>query len=261
MHTFETPGAVTLDVRTGAGHVTVSAADTRRTTVDLTPLNSAGEDAVAHAVVVEHRDGTVLVDVPRERPGLFRQGPSVAVAITCPHGSRLEAAAGSADLRAVGDYAAASLRTGSGNISLENVTGSGSVKTGSGDVDIDRSAGSTSVTVGSGNVRIGEVAGELVTRTGSGDVEVDRLGGSLVAKSGSGRLTVRRADSGTVHADGASGSVSVGIAEGTAAWLDVSTVSGRVDQELGATEPPGEGRPTVEITAHTVSGDLRIHRS
>lgn len=260
VQTFETPTPVRVIVKTGAGHVTVTAEDTQRTTVELTALNSAGEQAVAEAVV-EHRDGVVLVDVPRDRVGLFRTGPSVGVAVTCPRGSELDAASGSADLRALGEYVGATMRTGSGNISLESVTGPGTVKTGSGEIQIDRSTGRTMVAVGSGNVRVGEVAGELVTKTGSGDVEVDRLDGSLVTKSGSGRLVVRRADSGKVNASGASGSVSVGIAEGTAAWLDVSTVSGRVNQELGATDPPGDGTPTVEITAHTVSGDLRIHRS
>jgi hypothetical protein len=260
MHTFETPTPVRLVVRTGPGHVTITAEDTQRTTVELTALNAAGEQAIAETVV-EHRDGTVLVDVPREKVGLFRPGPSVGITVTCPRGSELDAASGSADLRAGGEYAGAALRTGSGNISVETVTGPGTVKTGSGEIQIDRSTGRTMVAVGSGNVRVGEVAGELVTKTGSGDVEVDRLDGSLVTKSGSGRLVVRRAHAGKVNANGASGGVSVGIAEGTAAWLDVSTVSGRVDQELGATDPPDEGRPTVEITAHTVSGDLRIHRS
>ena len=71
---------------------------------------------------------------------------------------------------------------------------------------------------------------------------------------------MRRAGSGTVRANGASGDISIGIEEGTAAWLDVSTVSGRVDQELGESEPPDRAT-TVEIAAHTVSGDLRVHRS
>jgi len=51
MHTFETPGTTTIVVRTGAGHVTVSAGDTDTTTVELTDLNSAGEEAIAQATV------------------------------------------------------------------------------------------------------------------------------------------------------------------------------------------------------------------
>ena len=100
-----------------------------------------------------------------------------------------------------------------------------------------------------------------MAKTGSGDVEVDRLGGTLVTKSGSGDLVVRRATSGSVKANGASGSITIGVAQGTAAWLDVSTLTGRVIQELDQTGAPTDDQQRVEITAHTVSGDLRVHRS
>ncbi len=82
-----------------------------------------------------------------------------------------------------------------------------------------------------------------------------------MTKSGSGNLVVRRAASGSVKANGASGSITIGIEQGTAAWLDVSTLTGRVVQELDQTGAPTEDQPRVEITAHTVSGDLKVHRS
>jgi DUF4097 and DUF4098 domain-containing protein YvlB len=277
MQTYETPRPITLSVRAGSGHVTVVADDTQRTTVELTPLNSAGEDAVAEATV-EQRGESVAVVLPRHR-GLFRQGPQVAVAITVPTGSTLEVKAEACDVRASGGYASAAIDTGSGDIAVERVDGSARLKsgsgtvtagevggtlvvgTGSGDVNLDHTAGSTSINVGSGDISIGEVSGEVVTRTGSGDVEVGILGGSLVTKSGSGDLTVRRAAHGAVRANGASGNISIGICEGTAAWLDVSTLTGRVTQELGEATAPREDQRRVEITAHTVSGDLRVHRS
>ncbi len=87
-----------------------------------------------------------------------------------------------------------------------------------------------------------------------------RLGGRLQTKTGSGSLTVRRATSGVVRANGASGDITIGIEEGTAAWLDVSTVSGRVTQELGESPAPTDGQHRVEITARTVSGNLRVFR-
>lgn len=90
---------------------------------------------------------------------------------------------------------------------------------------------------------------------------MERLGGSLQTRTGSGNLTVRRATSGVVRAQGASGDITIGVVEGTAAWLDVSTMTGRVVQELGESDAPDEGHRRVEINAHTVSGDLRVHRS
>ncbi len=278
MYTFETPGATTLVVRTGAGEVTVTAEETERTTVDLTPLNAAGEDAVAEARVEQQRD-SVVVDIPRSRGGLFRPHPTVAVAITCPTGTLLEVKAESADVFATGTFANALVTTGSGEVSVEDVTGAAKLKsgsgtvsagrvgrglvvtTGSGDVHVDETSQSAVVTVGSGDIRIGAVSGEAVTKTGSGDIEVGRLGGTLMTKSGSGDLVVRRATSGAVKANGASGSITIGIEHGTAAWLDVSTLTGKVRQELDQTDAPADGQQRIEITAHTVSGDLRVHRS
>ncbi len=278
MQTFETPGKTALMIKTVAGHVHVTAEDGERTTVELRPLNPAGEEAVARATV-EQRGSTVVVHLPRHRGGLLRQGPDVDISVTCPTGTSLDVQADSSDIHATGSYARAVVSTGSGDIEVEDVTGvaklkSGSghvraarvddaivVSTGSGDISVDRSGRTATLTAGSGDISIGEMAGETTTKTGSGDVEVGVLDGTLQTKTGSGNLTVRRASSGMVRATGASGDISIGITDGTAAWLDLSTVSGRVAQELGESQPPGADQQRVEITAHTVSGDVRVHRS
>jgi DUF4097 and DUF4098 domain-containing protein YvlB len=278
MQTFQTGGPVTVVVRTGGGQVNLTAQDTPDSTVELTALNTAGEEAAA-ATRVEHSHGVLLVDVPRRGGGLLRGGPQVGVRITCPTGSTLQVKAESADVRADGSYATADLVTGSGDLVIETVTGAAKLKTGSGsvvtgqvegalvatsgsgDVNVDQSGATATLNSGSGDISIGSLAGDVVAKTGSGDVEVGVLRGSLMTRSGSGDLVVRRAASGAVRATGASGQISIGIQDGTAAWLDLSTVSGRVSQELGETDAPREDQQRVEITAHTVSGDLRVHRS
>ena len=80
-----------------------------------------------------------------------------------------------------------------------------------------------------------------------------------MTKSGSGSLVVRRAASGSVKANGASGSITIGVEQGTAAWLDVSTLTCRIIQEVEQTGSPTDVQQRVEITAHTVSGDLRVY--
>jgi len=279
VHTFETPEPPTLVVRVGAGHVTVTAGDTDRTTVELTPLNPAGEQAIATAAV-EHQHGAVVVHLPHHRGGLFRQGAAVRVEVRCPTGTSLEVKADSADVHATGTFARASVVSGSGDIEVEDVIGAASLKTGSGavsaaqvqdslvastgsgNISVGHSARHARVSVGSGNIAIGELVGDMVTKSGSGDVEVDRLDGALLTRTGSGSLIVRRAVSGSVMAKGASGNVSIGVQEGTAAWLDMSTMTGRFSQELDReAAAPGDDEKRVEITAHTVSGNLRVHRS
>src|SRR4029077_7318567 len=108
---------------------------------------------------------------------LFRPHPSVGIVITCPTGTLLEVKAESADIRASGTYSDTVLTTGSGEVAVEEVTGSAKLKsgsgtitagrvgkglvvaTGSGNVNVDSSSRSATVTVGSGDIRIGEVTG------------------------------------------------------------------------------------------------------
>ncbi len=114
MHTFETPGATTIEVRASAGHVNVATDDTDRTTVELTPLNAAGEEASPRPGVEQSRH-TVVVHLPRSYgracSGRARRSRSTS---PVPHGISLDLQTGSADLRATGSSRKPSCSTGSG---------------------------------------------------------------------------------------------------------------------------------------------------
>jgi hypothetical protein len=50
------------------------------------------------------------------------------------------------------------------------------------------------------------------------------------------------------------------VANGTAALLDVSTMSGRVKSELEAASGPGEGDRRLELMISTLSGNVDLIR-
>lgn len=284
MKTFDTPRPIRLVIRARAGEVTLRAADDApgttpgTTVVTLAARNDAAHEVLPQVVVEQSRD-TIAVHVPRGRGGFLRPGPKIDIDVVCPAGSHLDVRAEAGDVTARGTWAHARCVTGSGDVDIEAVdddamfkTGSGAISagrvartlrasTGSGDINLDESGASSQLSVGSGQISIGQLTGDVVTKSGSGDVEVGVLGGSLVTKTGSGAVTVRRAASGTITASNASGDIVIGVVEGTAAWLDVSTQTGRVSQELGESVAPVDGQPTVEITARTVTGNLRVHRA
>jgi hypothetical protein len=66
---------------------------------------------------------------------------------------------------------------------------------------------------------------------------------------------------GSVVLGTAMGSLDIGIAEGTAAWLEVNTGFGHVHNLLENTTRPGETDETVEVRGRTSYGDITIHRS
>ncbi|MGH3357579.1 MAG: DUF4097 family beta strand repeat-containing protein [Nocardioidaceae bacterium] len=279
MHTFETPSPVRLAITNGAGRVTVEAADTTESTVELTALHPDAEDAIAQAIV-EQRGDDIVVRLPRERSGLFRsRQASVAIDVRVPSGSTLKTDLGSSDLRTVGALHDLTAKLGSGDAAIDVVTGSARAETGSGDVLLDRCDGSLHAASGSGDIAVGTVGGRTTTRCGSGNVTIQHAVGEvssgsgsgdivvrtsetgLKAKTGSGSVLVSDARSGRIDATTASGDVQVAVADGTAVWLDLNTISGDVRSDLDSIDSPGETERTLELRVKTASGDIAVGRS
>jgi hypothetical protein len=59
----------------------------------------------------------------------------------------------------------------------------------------------------------------------------------------------------------AAGSLEIGIRTGTAAWLDLNTVAGRIRNELATAAGPEKAEETVEVRARTHVGDIIVRRA
>ncbi|KQY57126.1 MULTISPECIES: DUF4097 family beta strand repeat-containing protein [unclassified Nocardioides] len=267
---FETPASVELYVELGRGSLNVTAADVGRTTVSLTGKN-------ADQVSVEQNGDGISVIAPKERSGFFGGNEShVDAVITVPSDSRLVTKTGSADQHAEGRFALGNLKSGSGDVSIGEVTGalvintgSGAVtvgqsggdlrlKSGSGDVRIEHAAGTVGVSTGSGDVTIAESEGPVILKSGSGDVAIGIATGEVTAQTASGDVTVKELVRGSLNSKNASGDIRVGIPAGIPVWTDVNTVSGRIASDLaGAGQPDGD-QDYIELRATTVSGDITL---
>ncbi|MGP3964797.1 DUF4097 family beta strand repeat-containing protein [Nonomuraea sp. 3N208] len=208
---------------------------------------------------------------------LLGGGGSVDVTIDLPAGSRVEAHT-AAGFRCAGRLGEVQFTTSYGEIRIEQA-GRLRLKTGSGDISVSRSAGPAEVTTTDGNIRIGEidgtavvktshgdltvgqVTGELRLHTAYGDISVDRALAGVAAKTAYGSVRIGEVASGPVRMETTGGGLELGIREGTAAWLDVSSQYGTVEVSLDACDGPGQSDKTVEVRAHTAYGDIVIHRS
>lgn len=279
MHTFETPQAIRLRVEIPKGRVRVIAADVAQTTVDLVPLRG---DPIAAAWIAEaevaQRGDAVVVLVRKHGLAFFGIGGAIEATIRVPAGSDANVSTGSGrietegrlgDVRAasgsgaihVAQAAAAHARTGSGDITVDSAAGAADVKTGSGRVVLGEVGGDARVVTGSGSTELAGAAGEARLTTGSGNIEVAAAGDRLEAFAASGRIHVRRADHGEVKARTVSGSLSVGVAGGSSAWLDLSTLSGKVRSDLDSAGEPGPGEKSVRLRLESVSGNIEVQRA
>jgi len=269
--TFSTPTPVSLFVELRAGDLVVHAGETDETVVEV-----SGQDE--DDVTVEQHGDEISVISRRGGQGFFGSSRHPSVHVSLPQDSRLSTKLGSADLRVEGRIGAAKLRTGSGDVRVDQVGAEASIEAGSGDIQVDSVTGALHVRSGSGDVVLDRLGGPAEVSTGSGDVRVSSAQQSLSAKSGSGDMRVREAHGdlalttasgdlvidriarGQLRANNVSGDIHVGIPAGVPVWTDISTITGSVRSPLEGAGQPSEGQEFVELRAKTVSGDIELQQ-
>ena len=279
MPTFPTSEPIEVTLELAAGDARITAGERDDTVVEVRPRDPARRADVraADQARVELADGRLLVRTQRQGLGLSRSG-AVDVTIAVPAGSRLGGHTGVGDLHVEGRLGPCSYKSGAGAIRLGR-TGTLKVVAGAGDISVEAADGAVVAVTGSGAIHLGAVAGDAVVKNGNGaatlgdvagdvrvstsngDVAVDRSGGTVVAKTANGSLRVGTVQRGDVELRTAYGSIEVGVAEGTAARLDVRTGYGRLRQELDPAGAPPAGAQTVSIKARTSHGDITIRRA
>jgi DUF4097 and DUF4098 domain-containing protein YvlB len=191
----------------------------------------------------------------------FPRRGAVVVDIALPSGSRLQASAASANITADGQYADYKFASASGDLEVGSVIGNLKVDTASGGITVSAIKGSASVSTASGEATIGDLDGDVKFRAASGSLTVRRLHGKVNAQTASGDVAIVTAVNGGVSVQTASGELVVGIAEGTAAQLDLRTGSGKARALLTPSDGPAEGDETLVVHARTGSGDVVVQRA
>jgi Putative adhesin len=284
MPTFETDEPIALSIEISHATVHVIATERTDTVVTVNPSDRENPEDVEAAAktAVELADGTLLVKGPKlggiagRLVGWQRSG-SVAVTVELPEGSSLRTDTGFVDLRCDGRLGEVEAKTGAGDVRLDR-TGPLRVRTAAGKVTVEEASGSAEI-VGSGELMLGNVGGDaevknlngktwigrvdgaLKVKSANGDVTVDDAGGDVTVKTANGDVRLGQVARGSVSAETASGALTIGIKEGTAAWIDAVTKYGKVRNDLTSVTDPGESPETVEIRGRTAFGDVLIGRS
>ncbi|MET0887266.1 MAG: DUF4097 family beta strand repeat-containing protein [Mycetocola sp.] len=282
MPTFDTPEPISVTLEVGVGDIRIVASDCTDTIVDVLPSDPAKKSDVTAAELtrVEYADGRLLVKAPKGwRQWSFRGGgESIDVEIGLPAGSHVGGQAGVATLSCKGRIGECRYRVGLGDIQLDEA-GPVQLKSGAGDISVNRAAGDSQITTGSGALVIGSIDGAAVVKNSNGDTRIGEVTGDLRVKAANGRISVDQADAavtaktangdvrlgevarGAAVAETAAGTVEVGVRDGVAAWLDLNTRFGNVQNDLEASGPPEPGEDPVDVRARTSWGDIIVRRS
>ena len=217
MQRFDTPTPISAVLDIPAGRVRLIAADRADTAVQVLPANAAkGRDVkAAEQTTVEYGDGVLRIEASAKNQLLGPSG-SIEVTVQLPAGSRIEAKAATAELRAVGRL---------GDVAFE-----GAYR----------------------QIKLDEAASVRLTAI-DGDVEVGRLGGPAEISTQRGDIWIAEAVLGTVVLRTQAGDISVGAAAGVSAALDAGTTYGRIHNALKYTDGAAVG---LNIHATTAYGDI-----
>ncbi|WP_370945794.1 DUF4097 domain-containing protein [Amycolatopsis sp. cg5] len=280
MPKFDTPEPISVTLEFGVGNVRIVATDRTDTVVDVRPSNESDSSDVqaAQRTRVDYANGVLQVTGPKRTFDFSRKTRSVEVTIELPSGSRVTGDVQVGNLSGIGRIGDCRFKTSVGNVRLEQtgplrldtstghltagrVAGDAEVHTGSGKVDLGEVDGSVVVKNANGDTTITSATGNVRVRAANGDITVDRAGAGVEAKSSNGNIRLGEVARGSVELGTAMGDLEIGIAEGTAAWLDVNTGFGQVRNQLDSTGSPAQSDETVEVRAHTSFGGITIRRS
>lgn len=285
MHTFDTPGplAVTVDL---PGADTRFVASERPDTVVEVSFDGTDPDR-AHQPRVELVNGRLMITAPepsgwgaRWGLGFLSRGwaGGLRVDVALPAGSRITVDSRYGSVRAEGRLGECHVRTGYGEIRLDE-TGPVDLRSDSGDVVVDRVVGPAEIAAKSGSVHvravdgtatvtnhhggidIGEITGALRAAGTYGDLTVDRARADVSVRNAYGRVHIRELTGGVTTLTTTYGEIEVGLATGTAAWLDISSGTGTLHNHLDEHKSADGFDRTVTVHARTRDGDIVVRRT
>lgn len=281
MPSFQTPAPIVASIGLSIGTVHVIASDRTDTLVAVNPSDrgKTADVEAARDTVVDLTNRTLSITAPRKSRQLigWRRSGSVDVTVEVPEGSSLRADAGVADFRCDGRLDEVEVKTGVGNVRLDQ-TGTLRAHCGAGRLDLEestgdaeiRSAGEIAIGVIAGEAQvnnlngktwIGRVGGNVKVRSANGDVTIEDAGRDVTVKTANGNIRLGQVARGSTTIESGAGGLEIGVREGTAAWIDANTRFGRIQNRLSPSDQPEPSTETLQVHARTAFGDVLIKRS
>ena len=277
MPRFETSQPIAVTVDMFLGQVEIIASDRTDTVVEVRPSDAAKKDDVraAKETKVDWSAGNLTVKAPRGwKVYTLGANPSIDVTIEVPTGSRLHGTASMCRFLVAGELGQCELKTSAGdlqlekagplelrtagNITVDQVVTRANITTSTGIVRIREINGSAVVKNSNGDSTISEVTGDLRVNAANGNITIERPRGSVTAKTANGSIRIGDASRGTLQLETSAGELEVGIHPGSAAYLDVSTKSGTLQNLMEAAGQPAQNEETVHVYARNSFGNIII---
>jgi len=278
MPSFDTPEPISVTAYVYAGSIQFTAGDRLDTVVEVRPrapkkdldVRAADQTEVAYA------SGVLTITTPKAN--LLGRSGTVDVTVELPTGSNIDVTGAAAGVIGEGRLGEVNVKSSAGDVRLDT-TGPLKLTVSHASIAVDRVEGTAEITSSTGNMRIGLVDGPAVLKNTHGATTVGAVTGQLRVSGAHGAIDIARAEAsvtgtathgslrvaevahGDVQLETSNGSIEIGIREGTAAWLDVSSNRGQVRNTLAVSEAPEQTENTVKVRARTNWGNIDVRRA
>ncbi|MET8573414.1 DUF4097 family beta strand repeat-containing protein [Streptomyces sp. NPDC005012] len=278
MPSFDTPAPISVTATVEAGSIQFTAGDRDDTVVEVRPRDPERDLDVRAAQQTEVRYASGALTVRTPRSGLFGRTGVVDVTVELPTGSDVDTTGAWTQILGEGRLGTVRAKTSAGDARFD-ATGPLTLTASHGSITVDQVEGAAEITTSSGSLRAGLLDGPAVLKNSHGSTSVDAATGELRVSGAYGDIDIRRAEDsvtattahgtlrvgavarGNVQLETSYGAIEVGVREGTAAWLDVSSTSGQVRNTLTASDAPEQAEDSVRIRARTRYGNIDIRRA
>ncbi|MDQ0828533.1 DUF4097 and DUF4098 domain-containing protein YvlB [Streptomyces achromogenes] len=278
MPSYDTPEPISVAAYVYAGSIQFTAGDRLDTVVEVRPRDPKKDLDVRTADQTEVGCTSGILTVTTPKANLLGRGGTVDVTVELPAGSSIDVTGAGVRVLGEGRLGEVRVKTSAGDVRLDT-TGPLLLKASHGSTVVDRVEGRADITSSTGDVRVGLVDGPAVLKNSHGAVTVGAVTGELQVNGANGTIDVRRAEAsvtgtatngllrvaevsrGSVRLETSNGSIEVGIREGVAAWLDVSSNRGQVRNALATSEPPEQAADIVKVHARTNWGNIDVLRA
>jgi DUF4097 and DUF4098 domain-containing protein YvlB len=255
---FRVGTPVSLEIKNGAGDVTIRAGGSgsvevrAKIHVGTRDLSEAEAESRVHEIEAHppvEQSGNTIKIMPAVPQG-HRQYIAIDYEITTPTETQLHSA------------------SGSGDVTVEGISGPANAVTGSGDVRMTGLHGDVTAHTGSGNTRLRDIdASRVNVETGSGDVQLRDLHCALEARTGSGDISAQGEPTGEWSLHTGSGGVALRLPQGKGFDLHAHAGSGSIKSGIPLTVEGGFGGNElrakvagggIPVEVQTGSGDISI---
>lgn len=280
MPTFSTPTPIDLSVNMQVGRLDIIASDRLDAVVTVTPTNpeKSVDRRGAEETKVTFDGARLVVTGPKPRFSIVGPTESVDIKVELPEGSRvsaevavggvhtlgrlgatrIKASMGGVDVESTGDFW---LRASHGNATVGTADGNVEITADHGQIRIDTVTGDSLLKASHGSIHVGESGGDLEANLSYGDIDVTRALASVSAKTAYGSVRLKEVSGGSIQVESGFGEVRIGVRAGVPAWLDLSSKSGHVRNQLTGDAAPEGDEQTVAVRARTQFGDIEIGRA